>query len=130
WYERAVPDFESATVGAARVGMLIGLELWIPDQAKRYGEDGVHIVAVPRVDQAPEAQIGASNDEWLAGGRTAAVASGAYCVSSSRGGRANNVGGVGWIIAPDGRTLALTSSDEPYVSAEVDLAAVSRRARA
>jgi len=129
WFERATPDFESATVGMARVGMLIGLELWIPDQAKMYGEDGVHIVAVPRVDRAANAELAASNEEWLAGGRAAALESGAYCISSSRGGHSDYVGGAGWIISPDGRTLAMTSGGEPFVSVAVDLNAVLRGAR-
>jgi len=129
WYERAVPDFESATVGAARVGMLIGLELWMPDEAKLYGDDGVHLIAIPRVDHARSAEMDASNNEWLAGGRAAAMESGVYCVSSSRGGHANYAGGTGWIISPNGETLALTSLEEPFVSAELDLNTVPRHPR-
>ena len=52
WYQKAVPDFESATVGAVRVGMLIGLELWVPEGAMTYGEDKVHLIAIPRMDRS------------------------------------------------------------------------------
>ena len=125
WYEKAAPDFESATAGAARVGMLIGLELWMPDAARTYGEDNVHIVAIPRVDRSVDPdECASSAQEWLAGGRAAALESGAFCVSSSRGGHANPVGGPGWILAPDGKTLARTSDREPFVTAEVDLTQV------
>jgi predicted amidohydrolase len=125
WYEKAAPDFESATVGAARVGMLIGLELWMPDAAKTYGGDNVHIVAIPRVDRSVDAEECASSaQEWLAGGRAAALDSGAFCVSSSRGGLAKPIGGPGWILAPDGGALARTSDEEPFVTAEVDLTQV------
>jgi predicted amidohydrolase len=129
WYERAVPDFESATVGKASVGMLIGMELWETDQAKAYGEDGAQIVAVPRVNGAIRNASPAPIDEWLAGGRQVARVSGAYCVSSSRGGHGDSAGGSGWIISPAGKPLAVTSTDEPFASAQVDLAAVvhSRR---
>lgn len=135
WYDKAVPDFEPATIGAARVGMLIGLELWMPEQARLYGEDGVQIIAIPRVERASDADIDASNQEWLDGGRAAAIASGAYCISSSRGSRADELGGAGWIISPRGEPLATTSRDRQFVSAEVDLSAVtksdiSRRANA
>lgn len=129
WYQRAVPEFESATVGVARVGMLIGLELWLLEQAKLYGEDGVQIIAVPRVDRSGDGDIGSANNEWLQGGRAAAAASGAYCISSSRGGHGDNIGGTGWIMAPDGRILALTATDRPFASVEVDLEAVSARRR-
>lgn len=129
WYERVVPDFESATVGKASVGMLIGMELWQTDQAKAYGDDGVHFVAVPRVNGAIHDATPTPLDEWLAGGCTVATTSGAYCISSSRGDHGDSAGGAGWIISPQGEPLALTSSDAPFASAEVDLAAVvhSRR---
>jgi N-carbamoylputrescine amidase len=125
WYQKAVPDFESATVGVARVGMLIGLELWVPEGARTYGEDKVHLIAIPRMDlSVDDDECVASNEEWLSGGRAAALESGAFCVSSSRGGHNNTAGGTGWVLAPDGRVLARTSGEEPYVTAEVDLARV------
>ena len=122
WYQKAVPDFESATVGVARVGMLIGLELWMPEGASTYGEDKVQLIAIPRMDRSVDAdECVASNEEWLSGGRTAALESGAFCVSSSRGGHNSTASGTGWILAPDGRTLARTSGEKPFVTAEVDL---------
>jgi N-carbamoylputrescine amidase len=129
WFERAVPDFEAATVGAARVGMLIGLELWMTDQARFYGEDGVHVIAIPRVDRSGDGDIDVANNEWLDGGRTAATAAGAYCISSSRGARGNSAGGMGWIIAPNGRVLATTSSERPFATMDIDLNAVSQHPR-
>lgn len=130
WYERAVPDFEAFTIGDARVGMLIGLELWMTDQARLYGEDSVHIIAVPRVDRSADAESDVANQAWLDGGRTAALAAGAYCISSSRGGRGNSAGGAAWVIAPDGQTLAITSDDQPYASIDIDLSAASKHPRA
>jgi N-carbamoylputrescine amidase len=125
WYQKAAPDFESATVGAARVGMLIGLELWIPEGPKTYGADNVHIVAIPRVDRSvDEAECVSSEEEWLSGGRAAALESGAFCISSSRGGYSNPSGGTGWILAPDGRLLAKTTKTEPFATAEIDLTRV------
>jgi predicted amidohydrolase len=130
WYERAVPDFEAVRVGDARVGMLIGLELWMTDQARFYGEDGVHIIAVPRVDRSGDEDIDVANQEWLDGGRTTAKAAGAYCISSSRGARGRSSGGAGWVIAPDGQTLAMTSREQPLASIDIDLSAVSRHPHA
>lgn len=129
WYERAVPDFEAAKVGAARVGMLIGLELWMTDQARLYGDDGAHIIAIPRVDRSGEDEIGTANSEWLAGGRAAATGAGTFCISSSRGGRGNSFGGTGWVIAPDGEVLAATSPEHPFASVDIDLGAVAPHPR-
>jgi len=130
WYERAVPDFEAVKVGPARVGMLIGLELWMTDQARFYGEDGVQIVAGPRVDRSADGDMDAASKEWLDGGRTTATAAGAFCISSSRGARGNSAGGAGWVIAPDGQTLAMTSREQLFASIDIDLGAVSRQPRA
>jgi N-carbamoylputrescine amidase len=126
WYEGAVPDFEPAKVGSASIGMLIGLELWLLQQAKRYGEDGVHIVAVPRVDRSSDTD-GAALEAWLEGGRNAAKASGAYCISSSRGSHADGIGGSGWVLAPDGEPLAVTSPDRLFVSVDLDLTVITDR---
>jgi predicted amidohydrolase len=126
WFESAVPNFEPAKVGSASVGMLIGLELWIPRQAKSYGESGVHIVVVPRVDRSSDTDT-AAIEAWLEGGRNAARASGAYCISSSRGSHADDIGGAGWILSPEGEPLALTSPDRPFVSVDLDLTAINQR---
>jgi predicted amidohydrolase len=125
WYESAIPDFEVATVASIHVGMLIGMELWLSDQAKLYGEEGAQIIAVPMA--AYSADAAAMDDAWLARGRAAAEASGAYCVASSRGTHANSVGSSGWIIAPDGHTVAITSPEQPMVTAEIDVEPIASR---
>ena len=62
---------------------------------------------------------------WLAGGRTAAVCSGAYCLSSNLwapAGDKADLGGLGWITDPEGNILATTSPDDPFATVEIDLA--------
>jgi len=78
---------------------LIGTELWVVDQARIYGEDDVQIIAVPRVSGKRGAVSMMTADEWLAGGCTAAITSGAYCVCSSRTEDAGSFGDPGWIIS-------------------------------
>ena len=123
WYDKAVPEFVPAQVDGASFGMLIGSELWLMEQARVYGEDDVHVIAVPRVS-LPRHMPGTTTDEaWMAAACTAAVTSGAYCISSCRAGDGAGSGGPGWIIAPDGIPLAVTSYDRPFASVEVDLEA-------
>lgn len=119
WYEAERPDFKIATVKGIGIGMLIGAELWTPGQGKLYGEDGAHIIAVPAIDHPPDQGADVADDAWIAAGRDAARASGAYCISSTRATGKDSPGGAGWIIAPDGATVAITSVDEPIVTAEV-----------
>jgi N-carbamoylputrescine amidase len=74
---------------------------------------------------APRATGLTSADKWLAGGRAAAVMSGAYCLSSNRAGTDSagfEWGGHGWIIEPEeGDVLAVTSPDRPFATVDIDL---------
>lgn len=119
WYQRGSKSFEPAEVAGARVGFLICTEMWFTEHARRYGRAGVQLLATPR------ATLGASADKWLAGGRAAAVTSGAYCLSSNRCGidsRGAVWAGEGWIIEPEeGEVLARTSMEVPFVTKEIDL---------
>ncbi len=73
----------------------------------------------------PRATDITSVDKWIAGGRVAAVVSGAYCLSSNfsyREGDACKWGGNGWIIEPEGGTvLGTTSSEQPFLTLDIDL---------
>lgn len=113
WYERGDGTFALADARAARVGFLICTELWFTHHARAYGEAGAHAIAVPRCTPSE------SLDKWLAGGRTAAVVAGAYALSSNHGDE--RFGGQGWIVDPEGDVLAITSRDEPFATATIDL---------
>lgn len=124
WYERGEKSFELAHLDSARVGFLICTEMWFTDHARAYAREGVEILAAPR------ATMGTSVEKWVAGGRAAAVMSGAFCLSSNRGGVDGSGAvwaGTGWIIEPEeGEVLARTSEDEPFVSRDVDLRVAER----
>jgi N-carbamoylputrescine amidase len=119
WYERGDGSFTPVQCGPASVGFAICTEIWAFDRSSRYGKQGVHIIATPR------ATANTSVEKWVVGGRAAAISAGAYCLSSNRKGLSKDkkfaFGGTGWIIDPDGKVLALTSSDEPFATIEIDL---------
>ena len=120
WYERGEPTFDICRVGPARVGVLLCTDLWFLEWARHYARSGVELLCVPRATPVE------TLDTWLAGGRTAAVCSGAYCVSSNQwvpSGSDLDFGGLGWVIDPDGTVLATTTPDEPFVTVRVDLKA-------
>jgi N-carbamoylputrescine amidase len=119
WYNRGYGSFTPQQCGAALVGFEICTELWALDQARHYGNQGVHIIVTPRA--TPYATL----DKWVVGGRATAVCSGAFSLSSNHVSSASDAvyfGGQGWIIAPDGDVLGLTSQDQPFVTAELALA--------
>lgn len=120
WYSRAEPEFVPYPLGAASIGFLICSELWAMNEARLYGEANVSILVTPRLTEA------ATLDKWLAAGRVAAILAGAYGLSSNRIDESGAYGGQGWIVGPDGEVLALTSTDEPFVTRDLDLAAAER----
>ncbi len=111
WYERGDGRFEIIATENGRIGFLICTELWFNAHARDYARAGIQLLLCPRATPTGTAA------KWLAGGRTAAVVAGAYCLSSNLG------GGQGWIIEPDeGEVLGVTHEKRPFLTIEIDLA--------
>ncbi len=127
WYRRGDGLFRAADSRRARVGFLICTEIWFNEHARAYARDGVQLLLCPRATPT------GTGDKWLAGGRTAAVVSGAYCLSSNLAGKTTQGGdyaGLGWIIEPDtGEVLGVTGEEAPFLTLEIDLAAADRAKR-
>ena len=117
WYQRGEGDFTPIESQSARIGMLICSELWALEQARAYGQLGAHLLVTPRMTQ------GATADKWLVGGRAAAILAGAFSLSSNRvstRGASEDFGGTGWVVDPDGKVLAVTSSQHPFITVEIN----------
>ncbi len=118
WYGRGNLNFKSFQSKKVKFGMMICTEMWFTEHARTFAKDGVHILVSPRATDV------STIDKWLAGGRAAAVMSGAYCISSNRCGIDHNGmpwAGNGWIIDPDGKILATTSEKEPNITLDIEL---------
>ena len=123
WFDRGAGRFELADWDDVRLGVLICSELWFLERARAYGRAGAQLLLVPR------ATMEASLERWRLAGRVAAISSGAYCLSSNRVGASPDgprFGGEGWVIGPEGDLLAVTSTETPFVTIEIDLAAADR----
>ncbi len=117
WYQRGEGEFIPAEIDGVRIGLSICTELWFFERARAYGKRGIHLLATPRATQR------GTIDKWLVGGQAAAVVSGAFSLSSNRvsgSGRPNDFGGQGWVVDPDGQVLGLTTSNQPFVTVEID----------
>ena len=121
WYEPGVREFKLFQNDTTQIGFLICTELWFNEAARGYGAAGAHMIVCPRATPLY------SSSKWLAGGRTASVVSGAFCLSSNRGGTDKHGmawGGRGWIIEPaEGDVLGMTSPSQPFITLDIDLAA-------
>jgi predicted amidohydrolase len=123
WYSRGDGTFTLIRCGGARIGFQICTELWSMERSRLYGKEGVSLIVTPR------ATMKASLDKWLVGGRTTAIVSGAFSLSSNRvssEGHSVNFGGQGWIVDPDGEVLGLTSQEQPFTTVEIDLNVAER----
>jgi len=117
WYHRGDRKFSKFKAGRLTGGFMICSDLWSMSSARAFGKEGVQVIASPRATGS------GSLEKWLAGGKVAAVVSGAYSISSNRVGKKGEAvfGGMGWAIDPDGGVLGTTSEEEPFVTVEVDL---------
>jgi N-carbamoylputrescine amidase len=124
WYARGPREFSPAAYNGIRIGFLICTEVWFAEHAREYAGAGVHLVVCPRATPAPSA------DKWLAGGRTAAVVSGAFCLSSCIGGtdsRGMQWAGKAWVVEPEeGEVLATTCDTQPFITVDIDPAVAER----
>ena len=118
WYERGEREFDLCHAFDTPIGVQICTEMWFFEWARHFASLGAELLCIPRA--TPHGSL----QKWLAGGQTAAVCAGAYCLSSNiwnpTGSKAD-CGGLGWIISPEGDVLAQTSEDSPFASVEVDL---------
>ena len=117
WFDRGDPAFPVYHAGALSFGLNICTELWALETYAAYAAQRVQAILAPRATAA------ATMAKWLAVGVVAAVRTGAYCLSSNRVDPTGACGGAGWIIDPDGRTLARTTPEAPFATLEIDLTA-------
>jgi N-carbamoylputrescine amidase len=122
WYQRGDGTFNAVDINNYRLGFMICSDLWAMEHARNYADQGIHILAIPRATEK------STRDKWLAGGKVAAVVSGAFCLSSNRIGRRGGAtfGGFGWIVGPDAEMLGTTSRQQPFLTLEIDLSAAVR----
>jgi predicted amidohydrolase len=109
-----------ALAASVTVGLLLGAEIRLIEQARGFRRDGVKILASPRATRAT------GNDRWLKDARAAAIAAGAFLVSSNRRDARGIFGGRGSVVGPQGELMAVTTTEQPFLTIELDIATRSR----
>ncbi|ASL48757.1 (R)-stereoselective amidase (plasmid) [Burkholderia sp. AD24] len=124
WFEPARLGFNIAEVGALRIGVLLCTELMFTEWARHYRRQGANVIAVPRTS-------GTSMHYWHTAAAMAALVSGCYVVSSNRRSVASTAfGGGGFVFSPEGFLLMSSTLDQPIVTIELDLEAVTSAQKA
>jgi N-carbamoylputrescine amidase len=112
WFDRNRCDFTPTRVQDMAIGFLICTEVMFNEWARSYGKQGANIIAVPRAST--------DHERWRVAPRMAAIASGAFVISSNRVDD-HTFAGRGLVIDPDGEVLAATSRQSPFVTVDIDL---------
>jgi N-carbamoylputrescine amidase len=122
WYDRGDRKFIPVQMPGYKLGFMICTDMWAMPYARSYGRQGVSLLVVPRVTEM------LTTEKWLAGGKVAAMISGAFSISSNRAVKAGSgiFGGNGWVIGPDGEVIGLTSSRRRFLTVDIDLEKAER----
>ena len=100
----------SVRMGVHSLELLVG-------EAERTRALSHNIIAVPRAT--------GSHERWVVASRMAAIASGAFVISSNRA-EDQWFGGCSLVVGPDGDVLASTSRQAPFATVDIDLAESTR----
>jgi N-carbamoylputrescine amidase len=115
WFRAERHEWLPFGIGQIRFGALICTELMFTHLACHYARQRCDVIVAPRCS--------GGLDTWMIAARMAALASGCYVVSSNRRGRVPSgqvFGGGGFIVAPGGDVLAVTSQEEPTAKTHLD----------
>lgn len=116
WFQTEKKGFDVIQSQGITIGFMLCTEVMFSEWARAYRRQGAHLIVVPRA-------TGQSYDKWRTAASMAAIVSGCYVVSSNRVGQVGEspiFGGKGFAFAPDGSLIAETSTEQPYVTFELD----------
>ena len=119
WFHRGRRDFSPVTVGDVTIGFQLCTELLFSEAAWEIGRGGAQILAVPRATSG--------HRRWPAAACLAAVMSGCFVASANRRSYENEAfAGRAWVVSPEGEILGETTTELPFLTVEIDLAAADR----
>ncbi|MET0988487.1 MAG: nitrilase-related carbon-nitrogen hydrolase [Steroidobacteraceae bacterium] len=114
WCRSSFPEFVPLDLdGNLVVGFLMGAEFCGAEEIRRYGEEHIDVIAVPRGANVMPF------DRWRERARELAQLANAYVLASTRSG---TFGGQACIVAPNGEVLGTTSATQPFLTMDIQLA--------
>jgi len=118
WYSKGNKEFKPFNLGDVKVGIQICTDMWFFQHAREYANKNIDLLCVPRA--TPYASL----KKWTIGAKTAAMVSGSFCLSSNLYnpiGEGADLGGIGWIISPEGEIIKSTNANRPFVTMDIDI---------
>lgn len=115
WFDQGDRDFRLVPCGQLRFGVQMCSEMMFPEHSRALGLAGAHLVVQPRAT--------GSSKKWNVASEMGAVSSGCYVISANRRSYARDwFCGNSWLLSPDAEILAETTAEQPFVTADIDLA--------
>jgi N-carbamoylputrescine amidase len=119
WYRSSFPEFVPLELDeGVLIGFLMGAELNASEEARRYGEERVDLIAIPRGANA------VPFEQWREQACELARLAHAYVLASTRSG---SFGGQACIIAPTGEVLGVTNASQPLLTLDIELKKATHR---
>jgi N-carbamoylputrescine amidase len=118
WYHAGDDAPMVVDVRGMTIGVLLCSELMHTERARKLGDAGATMIGVPRAT--------GDHQRWQIASQMAAIASGAFVLSSNRSGQSQDdasviFGGRSMIVDPDGTILTETGRDKQFATASIDL---------
>ena len=118
WYHAGGDAPMVVDVRGMTIGVLLCSELMHTERARKLGDAGATMIGVPRAT--------GDHQRWQIASQMAAIASGAFVLSSNRSGQSQDdasviFGGRSMIVDPDGTILTETGRDKQFATASIDL---------
>ena len=119
WFDRGSREFSPVRAGALSVGFQLCTELLFSQAAWEIGQQGAQLIAAPRAT--------GGHRRWPMAACLAAIISGCFVASANRRSYDDDAfAGQSWLVTPEGEILLETTADSPFLTAQIDLAAVDR----
>lgn len=121
WYQPGDGTFKTFDTAQAKCGMLICTDIWFLERARQYGRAGAQLIVNPRANYPGEQD----RAMWQIATQAAAFSSGAWVLTSNLlpPDADEEACAHAWIVSPDGEVVAQTSSEQPFVTYDLDLGA-------
>jgi N-carbamoylputrescine amidase len=115
WFDQGDRDFTLVPCGPLRFGVQMCSEMMFPEHSRALGLAGAHLVVQPRAT--------GSGKKWNVASEMGAISSGSYVISANRRSYARDwFCGNSWLLSPEATVLAETTAEQPFVTADIDLA--------
>jgi N-carbamoylputrescine amidase len=119
WFSQGDRNFAPVRLDAIGVGFQLCSEMMFTQHAQDIDFAEAHLIVQPRASGGAR--------RWRVASEMSAIVSGSYVASANRRTLTRDLfSGGSWLLSPDAQALCETTRQEPFATAEIDLATAAR----